>query len=198
MYTPSYFSETDPARIASLIEANAFGVLISVVDGRASASHIPFLYDQTDGVLLGHLARANPQWKTLSSAQDVLVIFQGPHAYVSPSWYQGPGVPTWNYAVVHIHGEAATFDEPERLRTLVDALTGRYESSHSPPWSGFYDHRMLESIVGIEIRITDIQGKFKLSQNRSAEDRQSVCGHLRDGGLSEAERLARMMEDNEP
>lgn len=197
MYIPSHFLETDRTKLAALIHDNAFGALVSVVDGKAAASHIPFIYDESSGVLLGHVARANTQWETLSKAQDVLVIFQGPHAYISPTWYNGPGVPTWNYAIVHIHGTATTFDDVERLGTVVETLTDTYESFNEPPWSGTYNPQMLEMIVGIEIHITSIEGKFKLSQNRSSEDRRSVSSKLHAIEGSEASRLAGMMDNNE-
>jgi transcriptional regulator len=197
MYPPPHFLENDDAKLATLIRENAFGALVSVVDGRATATHIPFLYDQEAGVLLGHVARANPQWGSLDQAQDVLVIFQGPHAYVSPSWYNSPGVPTWNYAIVHIHGIATTFDAPERLHALVSKLTDQYESSNEEPWSGQYNPRMLENIVGIEIHISSIEGKFKLSQNRPLEDREAVSSKLIEIDGSEAQKVAEMMRKNE-
>jgi len=197
MYTPAHFAETDRARIEAVIRDNAFGTLVSVVDGRAQASHIPFLYDSERGVLQGHVARANPQWETLDSAQDVLVIFQGPHAYISPTWYTRPGVPTWNYVTVHVHGRATTFEEPGRLRALVEALSSRYEAPGDAAWSGEYNPRMLGMIVGFEIAIDDIQAKFKLSQNRSVEDRRAVVDALRSTGDPERERLAALMEQNQ-
>ena len=194
MYTPQHFAETDPETIAAFIRENAFGVMVSVVDGKATASQIPFLYEVDTGVLLGHVARANPQWQELSSAQDVLVIFQGPHAYVSPTWYKGAGVPTWNYATVQVRGTATTFDDPERLRQLLARLTDRYEATRPEPWSGDYNPRMLEQIVGIEISITECQAKFKLSQNRPLDDRRAVAEKLGEAGLSDSQRLAAMME----
>jgi len=197
MYIPAHFAEHDQARIEALIRENAFGILVSVADGLARASHIPFLYDPGRGVLLGHLARANPQWETLASAQDVMVIFQGPHAYVSPTWYTRPGVPTWNYAVVHVHGRATTFDDPERLRNLVEGLSGVYEAGSAAPWSGEYNSRMLEMIVGFEIAITDLQAKFKLSQNRPEEDRQAVAAALQASSDPGDRRLAALMLMNE-
>ncbi len=197
MYSPPYFSENDNLKLAELIRENGFGVLVSVIDGRAIATHIPFLYDQETGVLLGHVARANPQWESLAYAQDVLVIFQGPHAYVSPSWYESPGVPTWNYAIVHIHGSTTTFDAPERLAKLLSRLTDQYESSSEAPWSGRYDPRLLKNIVGIEVQIASIEAKFKLSQNRSAEDRKRVRSKLNEIGGSEAQKVASMMQENE-
>ncbi|MGJ8670332.1 MAG: FMN-binding negative transcriptional regulator [Oceanococcus sp.] len=197
MYTPKHFAESDPGKIAALIRDNAFGALVSVVDHQSEVTHTPFLYDQEAGLLLGHVARANPHWESLDSAQDVLVIFQGPHAYVSPSWYSGSGVPTWNYAAVHVRGSASTFDDVKRLQTLVEALSHKYESQNDEPWLGPYNPRMLGNIVGIEISITEIQGKFKLSQNKSAVDRAAVSSQLQADGPSEGQRLAQLMDENE-
>ena len=197
MYTPRHFAEHDPGKIAALIRDNPFGTLVSMADGQTEVSHLPFLYDQEAGVLLGHVARANPHWQTIGTAREVLVIFQGPHAYVSPSWYSSPGVPTWNYAVVHVRGQVRIFDETERLQPVVDTLTRKYESQEPEPWYGPYDLRMLENIVGVEICITGIQAKFKLSQNRPAEDRAAVSARLRVNAPSQGQRLAQLMDENE-
>lgn len=196
MYTPPHFVEKSETKLAALITANAFGAMVSVVDGKATATHIPFLFDQAAGTLIGHMAKANSQWRTLAAAPDVLVIFQGPHAYVSPTWYSSPGVPTWNYAIVHVHGRVETFDAPDRLHAVVMGLTDKYESSEAP-WSGQYNPRMLEQIIGIEIHISSIEGKFKLNQNRPAVDRAAVISKLAEMEGSEAQKLAELMQNNE-
>lgn len=197
MYTPKHFLESDRAKLTALIHENAFGTLVSVINGRATVSHIPFIYDDDKSILLAHVARANPQWQELPKAQDVLVIFQGPHAYVSPSWYHQPGVPTWNYAIVHIRGHAEAFEDSRSLQSVVERLTKKYESSNEPPWSASYDAQMLKQIVGIKIHINEIKGKFKLSQNRTAEDRNSVISRLKAAGTTGARGIAEMMEKYE-
>lgn len=197
MYTPKHFDETDNEKIEAFIHDNGFGMLISVVDGQAQVSHIPFLYDAKQGTLTGHLARANPHWESVATSEKVFVVLQGPHAYVSPTWYSGPGVPTWNYAVVHLRGHAEIFEDPELLHSNVRALSEKYEAANEAPWNGEYNSRMLEMIVGIKIHISSIEGKFKLSQNKSLADRQAVSSMLRRAAPSEAERAAELMERNE-
>lgn len=194
MYTPSHFAANDVAAIESLIHDNAFGAMISVVNGSPQVTHLPFLYDPRQHVLLGHVARANPHWQALAAAPETLVIFQGPHAYVSPTWYgETGGVPTWNYVVAHVRGAASVFTDVERLHTVVATLSETYEAGFAKPWDGAYDSRKLKAIVGIEIRITHIEAKFKLSQNRPAEDRAAVIAHLDAPGTSDAQRVAQWM-----
>ncbi len=185
MYIPEHFKETDPERITALVEGNPFGMLVTTPEGVPFVSHLPFLFERSadsQGRLLAHMARANPQWQHFSSGSEVLAVFQGPHAYVSPSWYASPGVPTWNYAVVHLRGIPRLIEDESALATLIEQLTQVHESYMSSPWkpdfSGERHTKMLNVIVGFEIEITDIQAKFKLSQNRSSEDRQRVVKEL--------------------
>jgi len=185
MYIPEHFKETDPERITALIEGNPFGMLVTAPEGAPFVSHLPFLFERSvnsQGRLLGHMARANPQWQHFSSSSEVLTIFQGPHAYVSPSWYASPAVPTWNYAVVHLRGIPRLIEGESELAALVEQLTRVHEAHMSSPWkpdlAGELRSKLLNMIVGFEIEITGIQGKFKLSQNRSLEDRQRVVKKL--------------------
>ena len=185
MYIPALFKETDPERIAALIEANSFGMLVTAPDGVPFVSHLPFIFDRSagsKGKLLCHMARANPQWQHFSLCNEVLTVFQGPHAYVSPAWYASPGVPTWNYAVVHLRGPPRLIESESELEALVERLTHIYESHMPNPWkpslSGEWRTKLLNMIVGFEIEITDIQAKFKLSQNRPPEDQRSVIEKL--------------------
>ena len=185
MYIPDHFKETDPASLTTLLRDYPFGTLITVHDGLPFVSHIPFLHERkSDGtlVLRGHLAKANPQWRDLTEKQTALAVFQGPHAYVSPSWYESPGVPTWNYAVVHIYGKARLLQDQASLEKLLEELTTVYESDQSNPWKpGLSRERraqLLGMIVGFEIEAQDIQANFKLSQNRSRNDQQAVIDQL--------------------
>ncbi|MHB8346540.1 MAG: FMN-binding negative transcriptional regulator [Acidiferrobacterales bacterium] len=200
MYIPVHFEETRRERLINLIGNHSFGQLVSVYDGVPIASHLPFLIDvagDADARLLGHMARANPQWRSFDSGTRTLVIFQGPQAYVSPSWYQSPGVPTWNYVAVHVYGVARTIDDVSSVRSVLERLTARHEAGRAPPWtldmSGTNFDRLLAEIVGFEITITDIQGKFKLSQNRPESDQRQIIDQLRRGSGSEAA-LAGLME----
>ncbi len=189
MYIPGHFEVTDSDEIFAFVAANAFGQLISKVDGRFFSTHIPFLLSADRTKLLGHMARPNPQHLELDN-QQVLVTFQGPHDYISPAWYASPGVPTWNYQAVHIYGLCKVFDEPEQLKAVVESLTTTYESSFDTPWLPDYRPAMLNVIIGFEISIEETQCKFKLNQNRSAQDRERVAVQLEKLG---SHRLAQAM-----
>ena len=194
MYIPEHFNENDADKLAAFIDEHAFGVLVTVSEGRPFASHIPFLYERETNALFGHVARANPQWRHFSNAADVMVLFQGPHAYISPSWYLAPGVPTWNYAVAHVYGSGHAVDDPSRIQDIVERLTQKFERNNQPPWIPAYEQRLLQAIVGIEIRIKEVQGKFKLGQNRSAEDRAAVASRLEATGSENDSALAGLMK----
>ncbi|MCL4143786.1 UNVERIFIED_CONTAM: hypothetical protein GTU68_067128 [Idotea baltica] len=193
MYIPKYFEVTDDTEISSFIEANAFGQLISSVDGRPFATHMPFLLSDDRQTLIGHIAKSNPQHLSINK-QEVLITLQGPHDYISPSWYTSPGVPTWNYQAAHIYGVCKIFKDTERLKHIVDSLTNKYESGFEEPWQSDYKAAMLGAIVGLEIDIKEIQCKYKLSQNRSSEDKQQVIQQLEE---LESSRLAKAMRDIE-
>jgi transcriptional regulator len=194
MYVPKHFEPQDERLLWDLIDEHSFGMLLTVVDGEPFASHVPFSADRAARLLHCHVARANPQWQHVASASRVLAIFAGPHGYVSPTWYaeQG-GVPTWNYAVVHAHGAAVCVDDVGHKRNHVEALAAKYESGRAAPWVPDYDVRRLAGIVGIEIRIARLEGKLKLSQNRSAADRAGVIAQLEASGRDDDAELARLM-----
>ncbi len=196
MYIPTAFRADDRAALYDLIERYGFGTLVTAAAGAPFATHLPLLLDRGRGVLLGHVARGNPHWRALEGSAEALVIFQGPHAYVPPSWYAtAPAVPTWNYAAVHVYGVPRLLDEAGLL-DLLGRLVGQYESGRERPWTmdlpADYRRKMLQAIVGFEVPITRIEGKFKLSQNRPAEDRANVIAALRAGGAGERE-LAEFM-----
>ena len=194
MYVPRHFNEDDDEKLTAFIHEHAFGVLISVFEGRPFATHIPFIYERESKRLLGHVARANPQWQHFSNGEDVMALFQGPHAYISPSWYVAPGVPTWNYVAVHVYGRARALHDPSRVKSIVERLTEIYERNNTPSWVPSYDERMLGAIVGIEIEVREVQGKFKLSQNRSAADRAAVVSKLEGTASENDSALARLMQ----
>jgi transcriptional regulator len=184
VYIPKSFAVTDKTEIFAFVEANAFGQLISNVGGKLFSTHMPFLLSHDKTKIIGHLALQNPQHTDLNG-QEVLVTLQGPHDYISPSWYASPGVPTWNYQAVHVYGKASVFSSVEKLRTVVEDLTEKYESIRPQPWSPEYNAAKLNAIVGVEITISEIQCKYKLSQNRSAQDRKQVITHLNEIGSHE-------------
>lgn len=200
MYTPEHFKETNPERIAAFINEHAFGMLITSLDGVPFISHLPFLLDcsaGTHGKLLGHMARANLQWQHFEAASEAMVVFQGPHAYVSPSWYSSPGVPTWNYAVAHLRGKPRLIEDLSELGALVERLTDTHESHLPNPWkpslTGEKQSKLLNMIVGFEIEITDIQAKFKLSQNRPIEDQRHVIEKLNHSNQHMGVAVAKLM-----
>lgn len=189
MYTPNHFKITDEDEIFAFLEGNAFGQLISSQQNRLTASHLPFLISRERRQLYCHLARPNSQWQAIEG-QQVLVTFQGPHNYVSPSWYQSAGVPTWNYQAVHVYGTCRVFEDEKELAEVTEALSKRYESGFETPWQPQYREAMLRTIVGVEIEIEEIQCKYKLSQNRPAKDHQGVIDKLEEQG---SESLVRAM-----
>ena len=193
MYIPKHFEITDSKTTLAFLKANAFGQITSMVEGKLFASHVPFLATEDGAVLLGHLAKANPQWKSIKN-QEVLVSFQGAHDYISPSWYSSPGVPTWNYQAVHVYGFCNIIEDPGQLKEIVEELTTFYESQFSAPWAIEYSASMLQGIVGLKIQVTDIQCKFKLNQNRSEKERFEVIKQLESKDSAE---LALAMRENE-
>ena len=193
MYIPKHFAETEEPALWQLIDDHSFGTLLTVTDGRPFASHVPFLVDPGKRLLSCHVARANRQWLEIGTSSPVLAIFAGPHGYISPTWYADGGVPTWNYAVVHAHGEARTIDDAEHTRRHVEALAAKFERGRAAPWVPNYDVRRLAGIVGIEIRVATLEGKFKLSQNRSAIDRARVVAALQATGRDDDAALAQLM-----
>ena len=202
MYVPEHFKETDPDRIAELITANPFGQLVTVEAGMPCVSHLPFLFERMDGTagrLRGHMARANPQWQQLAEGGSVLVVFQGPHAYISPAWYESPGVPTWNYAAVHLRGTARIIEDDHELAALVAQQIAVHEAARAEPWTlDMPEERLIQlrtMIVGFEIHITDVQAMFKFNQNRSEADRQGVIAELGSSTDSLAQAVARIMAD---
>ena len=191
MFIPRHFSVSDENEKLEFIRMHSFGQLTSHVDGQIFASHLPLLLSDDGKKLLGHMARANPQWSQLED-QQVLVVFQGPHSYVSPSWYSQPGVPTWNYQAVHVYGHVQCLHDSERLRQIVEELTRINDSGFDSPWQTNYDIRQLQGIVGLEIEIEQIQCKYKLSQNWQQQERTDVADQLENlGELS----LAAAMKD---
>jgi transcriptional regulator len=190
MYLPKHFEQTDRAQLAGLMAAHPLATLVTRQGEGFSADHIPLLYDATQGehgLLRGHVARANPLWRE-AAGSEVLVVFSGPQAYISPSWYPskaatGKVVPTWNYAVVHARGSLRAIEDAPWLYALVTALTQRHEGARAQPWQvsdapDDYVQQMLRAIVGIEIPLTALVGKWKVTQNRSGADRLGVVTGL--------------------
>jgi transcriptional regulator len=204
MYLPQHFSERRTEVLHDFIERHPLGMLVSASDGAPVVDHVPMLLIQGQGphwTLQGHVARANPLWRITADGAGALVVFHGADAYVSPSSYpskrvDGRVVPTWNYAVVHARGRIRFFEDEARLHALVLKLTDHFERPRPEPWSvadapDDYVRAMLRAIVGFEIEITDLVGKFKASQNRSAEDRAGVRGGMGAAGAGNLDELVR-------
>jgi transcriptional regulator len=199
MYVPGVFAVEDREVVHRFLDRHSFGTLVSVVDGQPFATHLPMLFDREKGLLLGHVARANPHWRGFDGEREALAIFQGPHAYISPAWYvDTPAVPTWNYAAVHVYG-APRLLTAEALEDLVARLVGKYEDGSERPWQ--YDlpedfrRQKLQAIVGFAMPIARLEGKFKFGQNRSVEDRRGMLEQLR-AGDAEARLLAAMIAEH--
>jgi transcriptional regulator len=200
MYLPKEFKQDDPAALRAALARPGLATLVSLGTEGIEASHVPMLHDEAPapfGRLCGHIARANPQWRRAVPGSQALAIFLGPDAYVSPAWYEtkrrtGKVVPTWNYAAIHAYGALSFFDEPARLLALVTRLTERSEAPRPAPWAvgdapADYIGGMLKGIVGFELAIARLEGKWKMSQNRPAEDQAGViAGLAREGGPAEA------------
>jgi len=194
MYNPSDFNVSDHAALHALIQGHPLGCLVTRGESGLDANHLPFeLLQDEDGTLrlIAHVARANPLWRQIRHGDPALVIFRAEQAYLSPNWYPSKHetqeqVPTWNYRVVHAHGQIRARDDEAFVRDAVDRLTRRHEARNNPrsPWTTSdaptpYLQRMLAAIVGIEIVVERLEGKFKLSQNKSERDRQGAIQALR-------------------
>lgn len=193
MYLPAHFAESRPEVLHGLVRAYPLGLLVSQNgDGGVDANDIPFVLDAADdtvpAVLRAHVARANPVWRTARTDVESLVVFQGPQGYVSPAWYpskaeHGKVVPTWNYIVVQGRGTLRAIEDREWLRAFVTRLTARHEGGRAAPWAlgdapADYIDTMLGAIVGIELVLTSLLGKWKVSQNRPVADREGVAAGL--------------------
>ena len=204
MYTPSHFALVQPDELHRIMRTYALGTLVTHSADGLDANHLPFEFDAAQGplgTLTGHVARANPVWQQCAAGADVLVIFRGVEGYISPSWYPSKHeahrqVPTWNYEVVHAHGRLTVRDDEKFVRGVVGRLTRRHEANEPQPWKmgdaapGYID-AMLQAIVGLEITLTRLEGKAKLSQNKELRDRQGAIAAL---GARAQDGLAQAMQ----
>ncbi len=207
MYLPRFNSETDQEVLAALMQQNSFATLVTNdPDNLPFATHLPILLDRSRGeygTLVAHMARANPQWKHFSNGKEVLVIFQGPHTYLSPSWYKSEfSVPTWNYAVVHAYGRARIVEENTKLKEMMTKLVAIYEEPMPQPWridwQDVRNESMLKAIVGFEVEIIRLEGKFKLSQNKPIADQIGVINALSQSNNATDHEIANMMQLRTP
>jgi transcriptional regulator len=182
MYVPIYAQHNEMPAIKEFIRHNGFGILISQSDQKLMATHIPLEFSSDESKLLGHIAKANPQWKKFDEQKEVLAIFSGPHTYISSSWYDHENVPTWNYIAAHVYGGIRIVDGDELLQSLKQ-LVDKYEAASTHPvslgtMSPGYAAKSIRGLVGFEISITSIEATYKLSQNRDQKNHHRIIQEL--------------------
>lgn len=200
MYIPKYFKVTDVEEILGFIQKNSFGTIVTTENGKPIATHLPLGINKNgdDYYITGHLASGNSQWKTFETNENALVMFQGPHTYISSSWYSHENVPTWNYQAVHIYGSATILEKDELVEDLT-RLMGKYEQHRENPvlWDKLSPELLesqLKGIVGFKIKIEEIQAAYKLSQNRNEKDYINIINQLKNEGNPYSEQIADEME----
>jgi transcriptional regulator len=201
MYIPEHFRVHHDAEALAFMRANPFAILISSIDAGPFATHLP-LFARTEEekiILHGHVAKANPHWRYLDQCAECLTIFHGPHSYISPSNYGArESVPTWNYAAVHVYGNARIFDSEQDVHKMLDELMETFEPAYRLQWESLsqkFRENMLRQIVGFEIVATKVEGKFKLSQNRTRQDQENVIESLQKAEDTAVSGVARMMKE---
>ncbi|WP_186670773.1 FMN-binding negative transcriptional regulator [Sporosarcina sp. BP05] len=200
MYIPKYFKVTDVDEIKEFVQENSFGTIVTTKHSKPIASHLPLALNKKgdDYYITGHMAYGNPQWRTFESCDDVLVMFQGPHAYISSSWYGHENVPTWNYQAVHVYGTASILDKEELKQDLIMMLQ-KYEKhrKNSVLWDKLSPQlvdRELKGIVGFKIKVQEIQAAYKLSQNRNEEDYLNIVDKLYEEEDPSSQQMANVMK----
>jgi len=200
MYIPKHFKVTNFEEIREFIQMNSFGTLITTKKGKPIATHLPLQMNKKgdDYYITGHMAYGNPQWRTFETCGDVLITFQGPHAYISSSWYEQENVPTWNYQAVHVYGAGVIMDV-EELKEELTMLLKKYENHRESPilWEKLSPQLLekeLKGIVGFKIKVQEIQAVDKLSQNRNEEDYQNIVNKLYEEKDMNSQQIAQVME----
>ncbi|RXT07981.1 FMN-binding negative transcriptional regulator [Ammoniphilus sp. CFH 90114] len=200
MYIPSSFEVKEKESLYEFIEKNSFAIIFSQTENGPYATHVPLLLEREEGCLYGHMAKANPHWN--SRENEVLVVFSGPHTYISPSWYETTlAVPTWNYVAVHAYGKLELIEDPEELRRILDDSVNVYESTMPNPWSmssvdSTFISNLSKGIIGFRIEIEKLEGKWKLSQNHSRERQDRVIEALDSQGDENSIQIANLMKKN--
>lgn len=207
MYCPAHFAESSHETMHALMRAHPLATLVTLGKEGLCADHLPLtleLPDSGPALLRGHIARANPTWKTASADVEALAIFRGPDAYISPNWYptkheHGKAVPTWNYITVHARGPLRLIESPDWLRQHVEELTRQQERAFATPWAvtdapADYIDQMLRAIVGVEMAITSLEGKWKVSQNQPQGNRAGAACGLRELDSADAAAMADLIE----
>jgi transcriptional regulator len=200
MYIPKYFKVTNVDEISDFVQKNSFGTIVTTDQGKPIATHLPlcFIKKGEDYYITGHMAYGNPQWRTFETSENVLIMFQGPHAYVSSSWYSHENVPTWNYQAVHMYGKASILEKDELIEDLTSMLE-KYEKNRENPvlWDKLSPDILeneLKGIVGFKIKVEEIQAAYKLSQNRNETDYINIIDKLQKEGNPNSKQMAELME----
>jgi transcriptional regulator len=200
MYIPSSFEVTDKEALFDFIEHNSFAVLFSQKDNLPFATHLPFIVDRENQILYSHMARVNPHWQDIDT--NVLIVFSGPHTYISPAWYEmNQAVPTWNYTAVHLYGTFRIIEEDKELTRILHDSVAFYESAFPEPWElnkvdPHFIENLSKGIVGFKIDITKMEGKWKLSQNHSKERQEKVINALETFDDDNSKQIAGLMKSN--
>jgi transcriptional regulator len=201
MYVPRHFSIEDHSKMVAFMRRNSFALLTTCAEAGPFVSHLPLLHVDggAQGKLIGHMARANPQWRHFASGKETLAVFWGPHAYISPAWYDTPNqVPTWNYETVHAYGTARIVEDAAGALAILRRLVETYEGGFQTPWTmealpAGHAEGMTRGIVAFEIEITRLEGKAKLSQNKTVKDRENAASMLESFGGEDNTRTAALM-----
>jgi transcriptional regulator len=200
MHIPSYFKNENLEEVKDFLIQNSFGILINRTEGRLTGTHIPMEIDKNEygeDILVGHVSKANPQWENFNDKEEILAIFNGPHAYVSSSWYEKENVPTWNYIAVHVYGEIRIIEGDELLDSLRK-LVNKHERNSENPVSvekmSSETLKQINGIVGFSVKINEIQAAYKLSQNRNQSDYHSIIEKLERTGYSNPKEVAEVMK----
>ena len=202
MYTPKHFEENDPQILENLMFGFSFALLVTAQNGTPVGTHLPLLYEATgaNGILVGHLARANNHWRQFDGGTEAMAVFQGPHSYISPNWYANDGlVPTWNYATIHAYGQPQAIEDPIETKDILARLVKANETDTTGNWSmsrlsSDEIKKQLKGIVAFRMPIDRLEGKFKMGQNRPPEDVLAAVKGLRAAGHADAEMVATEME----
>lgn len=200
MYIPKYFKITNDDEIWDFVQNNSFGTIVTTKSGKPIATHLPLqlMKEEDTYYLTGHMAYGNPQWRTFASCEDILVMFQGPHAYISSSWYEEENVPTWNYQAVHVYGTASILDEEELTQDLTMLLQKYEEHRENPVLSenlSSETKKQIKGIVGFKIKIQEVQAAYKLSQNRNEEDYKNIISKLFEEKNLNSKQLGEVMKN---
>jgi transcriptional regulator len=202
MYIPNSFKETDPDILYPFVKDHNFGTVFSQTKNGPVATHLPFIVNREEDILIAHFARENKHWQHITQGEELLIVFQGPHGYISPSWYKEKNtVPTWNYAAVHVYGTPVITHDLDELRKMVDSLTHHHEQNIDSDWDYEAAHKkrdqLLKGIVGLSVQVNRMEGQFKFNQNRSKEDQKGVIKALKQSDSKSDRSIAEIMKKNE-